>query len=82
MISTIIEIIHGLVIWKVVPDWVTQGNRNTRDIIKLSPLSKVDSIININLSPTFMSLNRYLKHGPIQKTLKEKFDAMFCYKMR
>ena len=47
MISTIIEIIHGLVIWKVVPDWVTQGNRNTRDIIKLSPLSKVDSIIKL-----------------------------------
>lgn len=36
MLSSIIEIILGLVIWKLVPDWITQGNRNARDIIELA----------------------------------------------
>ena len=36
MISTIIEIILGLVIWKVVPGWITEGNKSARDVIKLA----------------------------------------------
>lgn len=34
-ISAIIEIILGLIIWKMVPGWITEGNKGTRDIIKL-----------------------------------------------
>ena len=36
MVSAIIEIIIGLVIWKMVPGWITEGNKSTRDIIKLA----------------------------------------------
>ena len=36
MTSAIIEIIIGLVIWKMVPGWITEGNKSTRDIIKLA----------------------------------------------
>lgn len=35
MVSAIIEIILGLVIWKMVPRWITEGKKNIRDIIKL-----------------------------------------------
>lgn len=35
MISAIIVIILGLVIWKLVPDWITQGKKSIRDAIKL-----------------------------------------------
>lgn len=35
MISAIIEIIIGLVIWKMVPGWITEGNKSVRDVIKL-----------------------------------------------
>lgn len=36
MVSAIIEIIIGLVIWKMVTGWITEGNKNIRDIIKLA----------------------------------------------
>lgn len=36
MVSAIIEIIIGLVIWKMVPGWITEGNKSTRDVIKLA----------------------------------------------
>lgn len=36
MVSAIVEIIIGLVIWKMVPGWITEGNKSTRDIIKLA----------------------------------------------
>lgn len=36
MTSAIIEIVIGLVIWKLVPNWITQGKKNVRDIIKLA----------------------------------------------
>ena len=36
MISAIIEIVIGLVIWKMVPWWITEGNKSTRDVIKLA----------------------------------------------
>lgn len=36
MISAIIEIILGLVIWKMVPGWITEGSKSVRDIIKLA----------------------------------------------
>ena len=35
MVSAIIEIIIGLVIWKMVPGWITEGSKSIRDIIKL-----------------------------------------------
>ena len=36
MVSSIIEIILGLIIWKIVPGWITEGKKNVRDIIKLA----------------------------------------------
>lgn len=36
MMSAIIEIIIGLVIWKMVPGWITEGNKSARDVIKLA----------------------------------------------
>ena len=36
MISAIIEIVIGFVVWKIVPGWITEGNKSTRDIIKLA----------------------------------------------
>jgi len=36
MVSAVIEIIIGLVIWKMVPGWITEENKSTRDIIKLA----------------------------------------------
>lgn len=36
MVSAIIEIILGLVIWKMVPGWITEGKKKVRDIIKLA----------------------------------------------
>ena len=36
MNGAIIEIIIGLVIWKMVPRWITEGNKSTRDVIKLA----------------------------------------------
>ena len=36
MVSAIIEIIIGLVIWKMVPGWITEGSKNIRDVIKLA----------------------------------------------
>lgn len=35
MVPEIIKIILGLVIWKLVPGWITEGNNSLRDIIKL-----------------------------------------------
>ena len=35
MTSAMVKIIIGLVIWKLVPGWITQGKKNVRDIIKL-----------------------------------------------
>ena len=36
MINAIIEIILGLVIWKFVPGWITQGDKSARDMIGLA----------------------------------------------
>lgn len=36
MVSSIIEIVLGLIIWKTVPRWITEGKKNVRDIIKLA----------------------------------------------
>ena len=35
MIGAIIEIIIGIVIWQVVPGWITEGSKGAHDIIKL-----------------------------------------------
>jgi len=35
MISAIIEIILGLVVWQMVPGWITQGDKSVRETIKL-----------------------------------------------
>lgn len=34
MVSAILTIIIGLVAWKLVPDWITEGKKNVRDTIK------------------------------------------------
>lgn len=36
MVPEIFEIILGLVIWQLVPGWITQGNKKAKDIIKLA----------------------------------------------
>lgn len=36
MISAIIEIILGIVVWQLVPGWITEGNKSARDVIKLA----------------------------------------------
>lgn len=36
MIGAIIEIIIGLLVWQVVPGWITEGKKNVRDVIKLA----------------------------------------------
>ena len=36
MISAIIEIVIGFVVWKIVPGWITEGKKNVRDTIKLA----------------------------------------------
>ena len=36
MISAIIEIILGVIVWKMVPGWITQGKKSARDTIKLA----------------------------------------------
>lgn len=36
MVSAIIVIVIGLVIWKMVPGWITEGNKSARDVIKLA----------------------------------------------
>ena len=36
MIPAIIEIVIGLVVWKIVPGWITEGSKNIRDAIKLA----------------------------------------------
>lgn len=36
MVSAIVEIIIGLVIWKMVPGWITEGSKSVRDTIKLA----------------------------------------------
>ena len=35
MISAVIEIILGIIVWTMVPGWITQGNKKTREILKL-----------------------------------------------
>lgn len=35
MIGSIIEIIIGLVIWKIVPSWITEGSKSAKDMIRL-----------------------------------------------
>ena len=35
MISAIIEIILGVVVWQLVPGWITEGSKSARDAIKL-----------------------------------------------
>jgi len=35
MTSSVVKIIIGLVIWKLVPGWITQGKKSVRDAIKL-----------------------------------------------
>lgn len=36
MIGAIIEIIFGVIIWQLVPGWITEGNKSARDVIKLA----------------------------------------------
>ena len=36
MTGSIIEIIFGVVIWQLVPGWITEGNKSARDVIKLA----------------------------------------------
>lgn len=36
MIGAIIEIFIGLLVWQVVPGWITEGKKNVRDVIKLA----------------------------------------------
>lgn len=36
MTSAIIKITLGLIIWKLVPGWITQGKKKTREKIKLA----------------------------------------------
>ena len=36
IISPIIQIIIGLIIWKIVPGWITEGNKSATDVIKLA----------------------------------------------
>lgn len=36
MISAILTIVIGVVVWKLVPRWITEGNKSTRDVIKLA----------------------------------------------
>ena len=36
MISSIIQIIVGLLIWKIVPDWVEMKSRKSKSSIRLS----------------------------------------------
>ena len=36
MISAVIEIVIGLIVWKMVPGWITEGNKSARDVIKLA----------------------------------------------
>lgn len=36
MVSSILKIIIGLFIWKIVPGWITQGKKNVRDVIKMA----------------------------------------------
>jgi hypothetical protein len=36
MISAVVEIIIGLIVWKMVPGWITEGNKSARDVIKLA----------------------------------------------
>lgn len=35
MTHAIVEIVIGLCLWMVVPGWITQGKKKTRDTIKL-----------------------------------------------
>lgn len=35
MISAIIEIILGVVVWKMVPGWITEGKKSVRESLKL-----------------------------------------------
>lgn len=36
MASSILKIIIGLIVWKFVPGWITQGKKNVRDVIKMA----------------------------------------------
>ena len=36
MVSSILKIIIGLIVWKFVPGWITQGKKNVRDVIKMA----------------------------------------------
>lgn len=35
MTGAIVEIIFGIVIWQLVPGWITEGDKNVRNAIKL-----------------------------------------------
>ncbi len=36
MISSVIQIIIGLLVWKIVPDWIEVKNRKSKSLVKLS----------------------------------------------
>ena len=36
MALSILKIIIGLIAWKFVPGWITQGKKNVRDVIKMA----------------------------------------------
>ena len=35
MIGSIIQIVLGLLLWKIIPGWIEYGDRKTREFIKL-----------------------------------------------
>jgi len=36
MIGAVVEIIIGLVIWKLVPGWITEGSKKTKEFLRLA----------------------------------------------
>lgn len=36
MASSILKIIIGLIVWKFMPGWITQGKKNVRDVSKMA----------------------------------------------
>ena len=35
MVSSLIQIVIGLIVWKLAPGWVQSGSRKSRDFVKL-----------------------------------------------
>ena len=58
MVSAIIRIVLGVIIWKIVPSWITEGEK-ARDIIKLA--CNIIGIIMI-LSGSYSLLMSFIGH--------------------